>query len=292
MSQASERTDRRMRRRRLAALPAVAGCRTAPPADIPGEFTFHGVAVHPAAIAALYNSPAGQIDLETFKTDLEARQWEDQPGWWVTDYDEDPITGRSPFFAYAAFAAPVSGGSELYILSVTFNEGEPADIDNIILLQKAGSWLSLVRVWNEGSACNGGILNQRLEDDKFFYSRELTPVDLLELALDTPLALTRNEDLEATSESCFATANFVYDLTQDFETLSSVRLYDEPVQDEKGRTEKFRHQSCFNRIFNDYVGRGQLVLTAKDVEDFAARFKKECLAPAGAVPGAAAPVDR
>jgi hypothetical protein len=305
MSQASERTDRRMRRRRLAAPPAVAlaaaalaaaaglaGCRTGPPADVPGEFTFHGLAVHPAAIAALYNSTSGEIDLATFKTNLEERQWEDQPGWWVTDYDEDVITGRSPFFAYAAFAGPVNGASELYVLSVTFNQGETADIDNIILLQKAGAWLSLVRVWSEGSACNGGILNQRMEDDKFFYSRELTPVGLLELSLDTPFSLAPNQDLEATSESCFATANFVYDLTQDFETLSSVRLYDEPVEDEKGRTEGLRYQSCFNRIFNDYVKRGQLVLTAKDVEDFAARFKKECLAPAGAVPPDAAPVDK
>jgi hypothetical protein len=276
----------------VAVVVALAACRTAPPEDVPGEFTFHGVAVPPAAIAVLYHSTSGQIDLATFKTDLEARQWEDQPGWWVTEYEEDLVTGRSPFFAYAAFAGPVNGNSELYVLSVTFNEGEPADVDNIVLLQKTGSWLSLVRVWNEGSACNGGILNQRLEDNKFYYSRELTPIDLLELALNTPFSLTPNQDLEATSESCFATANFVYDLAQDFETLSSVRLYDEPVQDEKGRTENFRYQSCFNRIINDYVGRGQLVLTAKDVEDFAARFKKECQTPAAPASPPAARVEK
>jgi hypothetical protein len=271
---------------------ALTGCKTPPPADVPGEFTFHGVAVHPAAISALYHSASGQIDLATFKTNLDVRQWEDQPGWWVTDLEEDIITGRSPFFAYAAFAGPVTGGSELYVLSITFNESEPADIDNILLLQKAGSWLSLVRVWNEGSACTGGILNQRLEGDNFFYSRELTPADLLGLARETPFDLTPNEDLEATSESCFAMANYVYSLAQDFETLSSVRLYEEPVQDEKGRTENFRYQSCFNRVFNGYISRGQVVLTAKDVEEFAARFKKECLAPRAAAPPPPAPVGK
>lgn len=263
----------------FAAAVALAGCRSKPPADVPGEFTFHGVAVHPAAVKALYRSADGQLDLATFKTNLEARQWEDQPGWWVADFEEDPATGRAPFFAYAAFAGPITDGTELYILSVTFNEGEPADVDNIVLLQKNGSWLGLVRVWTEGSACNGGILNQRLEGNNFFYSRDLTPLDLLDLSRDVRFDLAANQDLEATSESCYATANYVYDLAQDVETLASVRLYGDTVPDEKERTEKFRYQSCFDRIFNDYVSRGQLVLTAKDIDEFAAKFKKECLPP-------------
>lgn len=267
----------------------AAGCRSKPPADIPGEFTFHGVAIHPAAVRALYRGSTGQIDLAAFKTNLEARQWEDQPGWWVTDFEENLATGRSPFFAYAAFAAPTGGGTELYVLSITFNEGEPADVDNIVLLQKTGNWLGLVHVWDEGSACNGGILNERMEEDKFFYSRDLTPVDLLGLALETRLDLTANQDLETTSQSCFATANYVYSVTEDREDLISVRLYDEPVQDEKGHTEKFRFQSCFNRVFNDYLTKGKTTLLAKDVEEFAARFKAECLSPGGAAPQPAIP---
>ena len=264
----------------LALLGFAAGCRSKPPADVPGEFTYRGVAVHPAAVSALYHSPGGELDLSTFKTGLEARQWEDQPGWWVTDFEESPETGRSPFFAYAAFAGPASGGADLYILSIIFNQGETADIDNILLLQKSGSWLGVIRAWTEGSACNGGISNQRMEDDNFIYTRELTPIDLLGLSLETSLDLTANQDLEATSESCFASANFSYSLSQDVETLLSVRLYDEPVQDEKGKTEGYRYQSCFNRIYNDYVSRGKTALTPKEVEEFAARFKAECIPPA------------
>ena len=266
----------------LALVAGLAGCRSKPAADIPGEFTFHGTAIHPAAVAALYRSSTGQIDLSTFKTDLEARQWEDQPGWWVVDYEEDLATGRSPFFAYAAFAGPAESGAELYVLSVTFNQGEPADVDNIVLLQKSGSWLGLVRRWDEGSACNGGIINERMEEDNFFYTRELTPVDLLGLSLEVRLDLVPNQDLEATSQSCFAAANYVYNVAQDREDLTSVRLYDEPVQDEKGHTEKFRYQSCFNRLFNEYLAQGKTTLLAKDIEEFAAKFKAACLTPAGA----------
>ncbi|HMA54655.1 MAG TPA: hypothetical protein VKT17_09340, partial [Acidobacteriota bacterium] len=279
----------------LAALAGLAlfgllnGCKPTTPADVPGEFTFHGVAVHPAAVSALYNSATGQIDLASFKTNFEARQWEDQPGWWTTDFEQDPASGRSPFFAYVAFAGPNTGGAELYILSVIFNQGETADIDNIVLLQKSGSWLSLVRMWNEGSACNGGISNQRVDKDNFLYSRELTPTDLLGLSVGAGLTLTANEDLESTSESCFASANYVYNLTLDREDLVSVRLYDEPVKDEKGRTERYRYQSCFNRIFNDTIARGKTALTPKEVDELAIRFRDECVKPAGRVP---APIDK
>ena len=274
----------------LALFGALGACRTKPPADIPGEFTFHGIAVHPAAVRALYRSPTGQINLDDFETRSEARQWEDQPGWWATDFEADIATGRSPFFAYAAFAGPIEGGAELYILSVTFNEGEPADVDNVVLLQKSGSWLGLLRSWNEGSACNGGIHAERIDDDNFLYARDLAPLGLLDLSIGVPLDLNAHEDLEATSESCFASANFVYNLTQDREDLVSVRLYDEPVKDEKGLTERYRYQSCFNRIFNDYLARAKTALTPEEVDEFAARFREECVLKAA--PAAAMPVDK
>jgi len=270
----------------LAALPA---CRTGIVDDVPGEFTYRGMAIHPAAVSALYRSADGQLDLAAFKTNFEARQWEDQFGWWVTDLEEDPVSGRSPFFAYAAFAGPLSGGAELYILSITFNAGEPADVNNILLIRKSGAWLGLLRSWEEGSACDGGILTPRMDGDNFLYSRELTPGGLLELAAGVPLEINAHEDLEATSESCFAAANFVYNLTQDREDLVSVRLYDEPAVDEKGRTERFRFQSCFNRIFNEYLERGKTALTPAEVDEFAVRFRDECVKPGEAIP---APVDR
>jgi len=268
----------------------AAACRSRPPADIPGQFTFRGVAVHPAAVYALYRSTTGQIDLAAFETRFESRQWEDMPGWWVADFEPDVETGRIPFFAYAAFAGPLSGGAETYVLSITFNQGDQADVDNIILLQKSGSWMGLIRSWTEGSACNGGIHSERIDEDQFLYARDLTPTGLLDLAIGVTLEINAHEDLESTSESCFASANFVYDLTQDLEDLISVRLYDEPVPDEKGRTERFRHQSCFNRIFNDYLARGKTALTPKEVDEFAIRFRDECILKA--VPAPAAPVDK
>lgn len=261
----------------LVLLASVPACKTQVPADKPGEFTFRGVAVHPAAVRALYKSPTGVLDLAKFVTRYEARQWEDEPGWWMTEFDEDVETRRAPFFAYAAFPGPIAGGAETYVLSITFNEGEPADIDNIILLQKNGSLLGLVRAWAEGSACDGGVTAERMENDNFLYARDLTPADFLGLSIDPKIELDPNLDLEATSESCYAAANYVYNLTQDREDLVSVRLYDEPAQDEKGVTERYRYQSCFNRIYNEYLAKGKTALTPKEVDQFSARFRDECL---------------
>ena len=266
---------------------AFSACKTKIAEDVPGDFTFHGQAIHPAAVSALYRSANGQINLADFKTNLESGQWEDQPGWWITDFEEDPVSQKSPFFAYAAFAGPVSGGAEIYILSITFNAGETGDVDNLVLLQKTGSWLGLIRVWNEGSACNGGILAQRMNGENFFYSRELTPLDLLDLSPDARLSLNAYDDLEATSESCCAAANYVYSFARDREDLVSVRLYDEPKTDEKGLTDRLRYQSCFNRVFNAYLAEGKTALAPKEVDEFARRFRDECINPA-----APAPIDR
>ncbi|HSA95073.1 MAG TPA: hypothetical protein VLJ16_03425, partial [Acidobacteriota bacterium] len=64
---------------------------------------------------------------------------------------------------------------------------------------------------------------------------------------------------------------------RDREDLISVRLYDEPAVDEKGKTDVLRYQSCFNRIYNSYLATGKTLLTPKDVDEFATRFRDECL---------------
>lgn len=267
----------------LAIIAAAPACRKASP-DEPGAFTFKGEPVHPAAISALYRSSGGILDLAGFETDLEYRAWESQEGWWISDFDTDPLTGKAPFFAYAAFAAPVGEGAETYILSVTFDTGETGEVDNLILLRKSGSRLELLRTWEEGRACNGGILAERVEGENFFYSRELTPIGLLDLAPGVRLDVVAHEDLEATDDSCYGAANHVYNFTRDSQEMVSVRLYDEVQADEKGRTDRYRRQSCFNRVFNAFLAEGKTALKPSEIDDFARRFQAECL-------GAAAPAE-
>ncbi len=256
----------------------TAACKAPVPYDEPGAFTYRGVPVHPAAVADLYRSPQGSVDLAAFPGAGRRAfgPWEDQPGWWIVEYEENITTGKSPFFAYAAFAGPIAGEVETYVVSITFDDGRAGDVDNLLLLQKSGGTLYLLGTWEEGSACDGGIFAQRLEGDNFLYSRDLTPFGMLELATDVRLELVAHEDLEAMADSCYASANFVYRIPQAREELVSIRLYDEPKPDEKGRTDKFRYQSCFNRLYNAYLAEGKIVLTPAELNEFARRFRDEC----------------
>jgi hypothetical protein len=255
-------------------------CRRDAPVDEPGAFTFRGLPVHPAAVADLYRSPQGFIDLAPFPGPgrPEFGEWEDMPGWWIVEYGENLATGRIPFFAYAAFAGPVSDNVETYILSITFDDGRAGDADNLLIVQKSGSALYLLGTWEEGSGCSGGIFAQRIEGDNFFYSRDLTPLDMLELATDVRFDLTAHEDLEATADSCYASANFIFRILEGIEELVSIRLYDEPKPEDKGRTDLYRFQACFDRLFNAALAEGRIVLSPADLNDFAARFRDECLA--------------
>lgn len=258
----------------------MTACKPADPVDEPGAFTFRGLPIHPAAVADLYRSPQGSVDLAVFpgRGRPAFGPWEDQPGWWIVEYEENIATGKSPFFAYAAFTGPDIGGNgaETYVVSITFDDGRAGDVDNLLLLQKSGSALYLLGTWEEGSACDGGIFAQRLEGDNFLYSRDLTPVGMLELATDVRLELVAHEDLEAMADSCYASANFIFRIPQVREELVSVRLYDEPKPDEKGRTDRFRYQSCFNRLYNALLDEGKIVLTPAELNDFARRFRDEC----------------
>ncbi len=256
----------------------LAACKSPVPVDEPGAFTFRGLPVHPAAVAELYRSPGGAVDLAVFpgRGRPAFGPWEDQPGWWIVEYEENIATGKSPFFAYAAFTGPDAGGVETYVVSITFDDGRAGDVDNLLLLQKSGGVLYLLGTWEEGSACDGGIFAQRLEGDNFLYSRDLTPGGMLELATDVRLELVAHEDLEAMSDSCYASANFVFRIPDAREELVSIRLYDEPKPDEKGRTDRFRFQSCFNRLYNAYLAEGKIVLTPAELNDFARRFRDEC----------------
>lgn len=258
-------------------------CRQKKAIDLPGTFSFNGERINPTAVYALYKAKEKMLDLSSFKSAALYEDWDIQPGWLISYYEENIATGRRPFFAYAAFtnldpnSADSAGKTELYVLSIAFDDGSAGEVNNLLLVEKQGPWLFLHRTWKEGLSCNGAITNQRIEGDNFFYSRELTPVDLLELSSEPLPDLMPNEDLEAGIESCIGLANYVFNFLEDRETLISVSLYEEPRQDEPGKISSYRYQSCFNKIFNAYINEGKTLLRPQDIKEFVGQFKSACM---------------
>ncbi len=256
----------------LAVLVFLPACRTEKPAE-EEVFTYQSYPIHPAAIKTLYLAPGRIVDLRTFETTFRFGEWVERPGWYIVDFEQDLATGRFPFFAYCLYA----NLSDLYLLAVSFNDGGEGLFDNLILVRRAGDELGLLKAWAEGDRCNGGILDQRADGDYFYYTRDLTPVALLELSTEVRFDLTPPDDLEATAESCFAAATFRYSLAEDKEELLSVRLYDEEKEETGARLQAYRYQACFNKVFNTFLRDGILVLTPEGVNDFARAFEEQCL---------------
>lgn len=261
-------------------------CRKEPPRDIPGTFTFRGDTIHPAALFDLYRSKEQSLDLAAYKTTLKYGDWDTQPGWFITEYEENLVTGKKPFVGYAVFtnldpfSPEAANRRELYIVSMTFDDGTQNEVDTLMLLEKQGSLLLLLRAWPEGTGCSGAIDGERIEGDNFFYARELTPLSLLELsepAKSGALELSPNEDLEAGMLHCVGVASYVYNFAEDSDTLISVRLDEETRDTNPARTAGYRFQTCFNVLYNSYVEQGRILLSPKDLDEFARAFQEKCV---------------
>jgi len=256
----------------LAALVVLFACRSEKPVA-EGVFTYQGYPIHPAAIQTLYLTPGRVVDLRTFASSFKYEAWDERPGWYIVDFEEDLATGRVPFFAYGLYA----NLKDAYLLAISFNDGGEGLFDNLLLVQRTGDELALLKAWEEGDRCNGGILGQLADGDYFYYTRDLTPAGLLELATEVRIDLTPPDDLEETPDSCFAAATFRYSLAEDREEFLSVRLYDEDREETGAGLQGYRYQACFNRVFNTFLREEKLILTPSEVNDFARAFDEQCL---------------
>ena len=260
----------------VAAVVLLPACRSEEPVK-QGPFSYQGYPIHPAAIQAIYLAPGRVLDLAGFRSIFKYGEWEERTGWYIVDFEEDLATGRVPFFAYGLYASL----DDLYLLAVSFNDGGEGLFDNLILVRRTGDELAVLKAWEEGDRCAGGILDQRADGDYFYYTRDLTPAALLELSTEVRFDLTPPDDLEATPDSCFAAATFRYSLAKDKEELLSVRLYDEEQEETGIRVQAHRYQACFNTVFNKYLREGTLVLTPEAVNEFARAFEEQCLKKPG-----------
>ena len=256
----------------VAVLILLPACRSEKPAA-QGPFSYQGYPIHPAAIQAIYLAPGQALDLSKFRSTFRFWEWEERAGWYIVDFEEDLATGRVPFFAYGLYA----GLNDLTLLAVSFNDGGEGLFDNLILVRRAGDELAVLKAWDEGDRCNGGIIDQRADGDFFYYTRDLTPAALLELSTEVHFDLTPPEDLEATPDSCFAAATFRYSLAEDKQELLSVRLYDEEQAETGASLQGYRYQACFNKVFNTFLREEKFVLTPAAVNEFARAFEEQCV---------------
>jgi len=241
------------------------------------SFAYLGKPIHPSSVETLYSSENKSLDLRTSKMDLPSNEWKNRPGWLITEHKEDAESGRIPFFAYKGLAS----SKDKFLLLVTYNGGGTGTFDNILVVEKKADELHLLKTLGEGDRCNGGISEDKIAGYDFYYSRNLTPVDILRLAAEVKIDVTAYEDLEASALSCFGLVHYKYNLVDDKEEFLSVTLAEEK-EDEEEWTDRYRAQSCFNKIYNSYIKAKKTELSLKDLNEFAEKFRDECLKKASA----------
>jgi hypothetical protein len=234
------------------------------------SFTYLGKPIDPSAIDALYNAESKSLDLRSFKEVISFGERTDNPT--RINYPKDANTGRTPFFEYN-FLANVQ---DRFLLLIQYNGGGTGYFDNILVIKKTGTQLFLLKTLGEGDRCNGGISGEGMDGNDFHYSRNLTPIDIIRLATEVKIDVAAYEDLEASAISCFGLAHYKYNFADDKIELMSVSLAEEK-EDEKEWTDRYQAQSCFNKIYNSYVKAKKTELSLKDLNEFAKKFRDECL---------------
>jgi hypothetical protein len=237
-----------------------------------GAFSFQDKPIHPRCISELLHSDSGRLSLKDFHTSYGFQEWKDDPSYLIAEYPEQEFEGRRPYFAYKA----IGQFNDIFILATEEWGGGSGRFTNILVVDKSGDELRLVKALGEGDRCNGGLVDLELKGSDLFYSLNITPVDIINLAADEKLGLVAYEDLEASAMSCFASANRKYNLIDHNDELLSV-TFQGKQNDQKDWTERFTYQSCFNKVFNGYIDAGKINLDRAGLNEFVREFKKECL---------------
>ena len=244
-----------------------------PTHELPEELMFHGQPIEPDCMdfaTKMDSSSFDPVDLATCKAgDIvpdTPPSW-NQHGEYGYSHKYNDTSLKKPYYIYYRFLGYMEG---LPVVLIRAGGGGSGKFDFIIRIERKADTLRLIDPLVIGDRCNGGISKARVENGALSYEQEITPFDFLTLADDNPHDLKAYKSLEASAASCFGTARYAAD------KLVSVRLKPDAA-DEKGWTEQYRYQRCFNRLYREYIVQGKNELSPALLKEFTHVFNKQCV---------------
>ena len=131
-----------------------------------------------------------------------------------------------------------------------------------------------------GDRCNGGISIQDSNNNSFTVSKNLTPVDLINVTqMGKKLKIEPYEDLESSAMSCVGTKKtqyFVKNSKINFKLLG-YDLSEEP-NDDPDWVKRYKYQECFNKELKKMKGHlANQLATQKALENFVSQFSSSCI---------------
>jgi len=162
----------------------------------------------------------------------------------------------------------------LDVLYMEYSGGGTGHFTALIGITRNGQTLAPKHVYAGGDRCNGGLSDAALANGRLTFNQAITPYDLIALG-DPGSKPEAYKDLEASASSCIGQSHMV----GDDKHWTGVALDDDGRTDQKGWTEQYRYQSCFNMLYRETFAQHRTELDRDGVKAFAASFAKRCMQP-------------
>lgn len=178
----------------------------------------------------------------------------------------DTTDGGYFFYAYLG----ESGG--LDILSLQSSGGGSGHFTQLVGVRHDGHLISWVKDIAGGDRCNGRISGERISGGNLSFDQAITPYDLIELAAPKE-QMKAYHDLEDSAASCIGSVHRVGDGSH----WTGVSLTEDDWPDQKGWTDRYTYQACFNNLYREAVHARAVELNHGSVMMFARTFATRCL---------------
>jgi hypothetical protein len=163
-----------------------------------------------------------------------------------------------------------SGGMD--ILSLQSSGGGSGHFTQLVGVKGNGHFIKWAKDYAGGDRCNGGVSDEKISNGKLTFDQAITPYDLIKLAQPKE-KLEAYKDLEASAASCIGVSH----MSDDDMHWTGASLTEKDWSDQKGWTENYRYQTCFNQLYRETISSGHAELDRNGVATFARVFAEGCM---------------
>ncbi len=249
------------------------------------DFSYQGRPIHPTCFSKLFSmgdeTRPESVKLSSCSTYNEEKQRK-----------EGKLENSADFLIYNDFVQGVQyNGADIYTIvakhgdvyyvQYTQNTGGTGYFSNIVSVFKKGDTLTDAQIVTDGGdRCNGGVngVIAPAGATSFYYSNDLTPIDILTASGKDTSLFKPYEDLEASATSCFGKLYMKYDMDTKQSTMQYVDIdLDSYTEDQEGWTDQYVYQTCFNKVYNSYIKKGEVRLDVPRLNNFYDDFVHTCV---------------
>ena len=240
--------------------------------DSHNNFLYNNNPIHPSILASLiteYNDCI-MVDLAEKKPQGRLLKRNDLETWRFVEYQDKSFFGYSVLGNY----------NNNFVIETIWNGGGSGIFSNLLIINRTWNHLALIKNIAGGDRANGNINDAKMDKNYIYYSQNCTPFDILSLADLTrypKVKLQAYEDLEASASSYFGNINSSFNMRNFHNEFLNVEFNSEKVIDIEGWVNNYKHQRCFNSLYNSYVENKKIKLNKDDLNKFLDEFISKCV---------------